>query len=53
MPHKLHEFVPLFILYLTDENGQNPAQKHFEKTDTDAYTQPNNRISKPCKFVHN
>ena len=32
MTHKLHEFVPPFILCLNLENAQTPVQKHFEKT---------------------
>ena len=34
MTSNLHEFVPTFPLYLNIENVQNPAQKHFEKTNT-------------------
>ena len=32
MTHNLQEFVPPFSLYLNIENAQNPARKHFEKT---------------------
>ena len=32
MTNKLHEFVPPFTLYLNIQNAQNPARKHFEKT---------------------
>ena len=32
MTNNLHEFVPPFTLYLNVENAQNPAWKHFEKT---------------------
>ena len=32
MTHHLHEFVLPFMLYLNVENAQNPAQKHFDKT---------------------
>ena len=34
MTHNLHEFVPLFTLYLNVQNAQNPSRKHFEKTNT-------------------
>ena len=32
--HKLHEFVPPFTLYMSVENAQKPARKHFDKTNT-------------------
>ena len=30
--HKSHQFVPSFTLNLNFEYAQNPARKHFEKT---------------------
>ena len=43
----LHEFVAPFTLYLNVENAQNPAQTHFEKTNTRLLlgTDYNNAIS--------
>ena len=32
--HKLQECVPTFTLYLSVLNAKNPAQKHFEKTNS-------------------
>ena len=32
MIHNLHQFVPSFTLNLNAEYAQNPARKHFEKT---------------------
>ena len=34
MTHKLHKFVPPFTLHFNVETAQNPARKHFEKTNT-------------------
>ena len=38
MTHNLHEFVSPFILYVNIEKAQNPAQKHFEKTNMFIYS---------------
>ena len=43
MTHKLHAFVPPFTLFSNIENSQNPARKHFEKT---------NNITCSCLLGH-
>ena len=40
MTNDLHEFVPPFTLYMNVKNVQNPAWKHFEKTNTKYITTP-------------